>query len=144
MWLVETKVFPKIKKIFLVKGRTKNACNRLFKLVKLDYHRKFVYTYNELFETIDGNEFITMYKIQPQDFYNFNAWQDKCYRTLSTGEFNTTHIFTISSNNGNSLMVMVKQDVYGAIESQSEMLPNTRSCKAKVLSPSERATALKK
>ena len=40
MWLVEAGYFAKIELFFLVKGHTKNACDRMFNLVKLGYHKK--------------------------------------------------------------------------------------------------------
>lgn len=143
MWLMETKVFPRVRLFFLIKGHTKNACDRLFNLVKLDYHRKNVYTYDELFKTIDENEFITAHKMQREEFYNFEKWQDKYYRKPTGGEFNQTHVFTISSNNGQKPTIMVKQDIHGAIERIDDLIPNNRSRKAKVLPPQERAIALK-
>ena len=81
--------------------------------------------------------------MQREEFYNFEKWQDKYYRTPTGGEFNQTHVFTISSSNGRKPTIMVKQDIHGAIERIDDLIPNNRSCKARVLPPQERAIALK-
>ena len=46
MWLVEYNIFPRVR-FFLVRGRTKNAADRIFNLLKLHYHQKNIYSYDQ-------------------------------------------------------------------------------------------------
>ena len=48
MWLVENRIFPQAKIVFLVKGHTKNAADRMFNLLKLSYHKRNIFTYDEM------------------------------------------------------------------------------------------------
>ena len=43
MWLAEVKLFPKVSICFLARGYTKNSADRLFNLLKLDYHKKCIH-----------------------------------------------------------------------------------------------------
>ena len=48
MWLVENNCFPtKVKIFFLVKGHTKNSADRMFNLLKHQYHRRGIFTYKQ-------------------------------------------------------------------------------------------------
>lgn len=78
--------FPKVTLFFLVKGQTKNACDRLFNLVKLDYHKADAYTYDQLYDRINANEFITAHKMKTEDMFDFIQWQDRFYRALAGGD----------------------------------------------------------
>ena len=56
MWLVEAGHFPKATLLFLVKGHTKNVCDRLFNLVKLNYSKKDIFTYDAMCENMNANQ----------------------------------------------------------------------------------------
>jgi hypothetical protein len=71
MWLVETKVFPKVTLFFLVKGHTKNAADRMFNLLKLTYNCKDIFTYDQLFDVLNANEHVHVHKMEPCHFFNF-------------------------------------------------------------------------
>ena len=108
MWMVETQIFPRITLFFLVKGHTKNACDCLFNLVKLQYHRKNIYTYNDLLENLNDNEDITAIKMEKEEFKEFVKWEDSYYRTPANGTFKDTHVFTIEGRrNGGKPTVLV-------------------------------------
>ena len=55
MYLLEMGIFPKVNILFLVKCQTSNSYGRQFNIVKIVYHRKNTYMYNQLFETINEN-----------------------------------------------------------------------------------------
>ena len=71
MWLVEMHYFPEINLFFLVKGHTKNACDRLFNLVKLDYHKQNTFIMEELLECLNKNEFVTCERMEKDEFFDF-------------------------------------------------------------------------
>ena len=99
MWLVENKIFPRVKIFFLVKGHTKNAADRMFNLLKHQYHRREdIFTYDDLHKTLSMNEYVDVFQMPPNHFHNHLEWQDKFYRTPTGGEFKQSHVFTICAN----------------------------------------------
>ena len=147
MWLVEMGIFPRIRLIFLVKGHTKNSCDRLFNLVKITYHHLNVYTYDMLIDTINKNEFITVHKIESSEMYDFCKWQDLFYRSPASGTFKQTHIFEISGPKhvSNSTPTLLKKwDYDGADVRTDSLLPTRRNQKCKYLSLPERELAISK
>ena len=98
MWMVEMEYFAKITLFFLIKGHTKNVCDRMFNLLKLGYHRKDIFTMDELCDCVNENDFINVSCMQKQDFKDFLKWQDGFYRSPETDNFNSTHIFEKTSD----------------------------------------------
>ena len=142
MWLVEVGYFPKIRLIFLVKGHTKNSCDRLFNLLKINYHRLNIYTYDQLVNVINKNEFITAHKMKSSDMFDFLSWQDVFYRTPD-GEFKRTHIFEISGEtHGSTPTLLKKWDYDGSDMRTDSLLPTSRNKKCWHMPASERKIAI--
>ena len=162
MWLVENKIFPRVKIFFLVKGHTKNAADRMFNLLKHQYHRRNIFTYNELHKILSTNEYIDVFQMCPNHFHDHQEWQDKFYRTPTPGEFKRSHVFTICSNNHGitthinaprpnarrpnvprqvviTPTTLHKQDDNGSIIRIDDLMPTTKSRKARRLDPDLRA-----
>ena len=66
MWLVEAKIFPKVTLLFLVKGHTKNSTNRMFRLMKLTYHFRYIFTHDELHSVLSENEFVNVIRMSQE------------------------------------------------------------------------------
>jgi hypothetical protein len=143
MWLVENKVFPKITLFFLVKGHTKNAADRMFNLLKLSYHAKYIFTYYQLHGILNENQYVNVTKMKRENFHNHLEWQNRYYHSPAGGEFNKTHVFTICSNNyGRQPTLIIKQDNYEAECQIDSLLPTTRNRKARKLNEEVRAAAI--
>ena len=143
MWLVENKVFPKITLFFLVKGHTKNAADRMFNLLKLSYHAKDNFTYDQLHGILNENQYVNVTKMKSENFHNHLEWQNRYYRAPAGGDFNKTHVFTICSNNyGRQPTLLIKQDNCEAECQIDSLLPTTRNRKARKLNEEERAAAI--
>ena len=144
MWfLVESGFFPEVKIVFLVKGHTKNAADRLFNLLKLIYHRKNIYTYHDLYTNLDANGFVTVHKIRQKNFHDHLEWQQtKMYRPPEGGEFKQSHVFTIRKHGTCTLTTLIKQDCNDSIQRYNSLLPK-KADKAKVYPKEERARRIK-
>ena len=68
IWLAEAKIFPKITLLFLVKGHTKNSDDCMFNLLKLTYHSRDIFTYDELHSVLSENEFVNVIKMSQAIF----------------------------------------------------------------------------
>ena len=150
MYLVENKIFPRVRILFLVKGHTKNSADRMFNLLKHQYHRRDIFTYEELHNILNANQYVDVFQMKPNHFHNHLKWQDTLYRTPAAGEFKKTHVFTICSPThsihnarpGNIQALpteLLKQDDNASIIRVDSLLPTTRNTKAKKLDPNERA-----
>ena len=144
MWLVENRIFPQVKILFLVKGHTKNAADRMFNLLKLSYHKKNIYTYDQMQDVLNGNEFVDVHKMRPEDFFDHDKWQDQHYRKPTGGEFKQTHVFTIKYRGGQTggATVLLKQDDNDAVIRLDNLMPTRKSRTAKILNKEQRVEAI--
>eukprot|EP00957_Ditylum_brightwellii_P077825 5914697-Ditylum_brightwellii.AAC.2 len=111
MWLVETMVFPKVTLLFLMKGHTTNAADRMFNLLKLSYHAKDLFTYDVLHAALNENKYVDVMQMRKENFHNHLEWQDWHYCAPKVGDFNRSHVFTICRNNySNGGTLLFKQD----------------------------------
>ena len=148
MWLVESKVFPRVRLFFLVKGHTKNAADRMFNLLKNHYHKRDIFTYEQLYDTLNTNQYVDVFKMRPCHFHDHRKWQDTIYKTPEGGEFKRTHVFTICAANSGipalrnrrefSSTTLLKQDNKESTIRYNDLLPTTKSRKAQRLNPEER------
>ena len=141
MWCVEIQIFTKVTLCFLVKGHNKNSADHLFNLLKLTYHFKDVFTYDQIFNVINENEYIEVHKITLNEMFNFLKQQDKFYRT-SADEFKETHFFTISQNEGRAPTILCKQNDKEVVICFDSLLPTSRDRKCVKLLPTERKVSI--
>lgn len=102
-------------------------CDRLFNLVKQTYHKKNIYTYDELDEEISRSNYVTNFRMRSEHFKDHTSWQDKFYRTPTGGEFKQTHVFTIYKN---CPTVLCKQDYSDSPVRVDDLRPTGQSRKA--------------
>ena len=124
LWLVEAGVFPTVRVVFLIKGHTKNAADRLFNLLKLDYHNRNIYTMAEMITVLDKNDHVTVSQLGPNDFYDFQGTLNKYYRSLESSQTTRTHVFEILST---APTVLRKQDIATATVRTDNLLPTKRN-----------------
>ena len=124
----------------------------MFNLLKNYYHKKDIYTYEQLYEMLNMSQYVDVFQMRPCHFHDHRKWQDTVYKTPAGGEFKRTHVFTICSNNHtipallcnqqfSSATTVVKQDNYESIIRLDNLLPSSQSKKAKKareLNPEER------
>ena len=94
VWLVESAKFDRVSLIFLVAGHTKNPCDRMFNLMKLEYHHKNIFDVDDLINSLGAHPLVDA---QPApDFKDYDAYFDKGYER-PTG-FKQFHCFEIVSS----------------------------------------------
>jgi hypothetical protein len=96
-WLMAMGYFKEIHFIFLVVGHTKNAADRLFDLLKQDYRKQNLFTFDELVQTFDKSSSLTIHPTLAADFLNYSKLLDGLYRPL-TGNMKTNHIFSCTDD----------------------------------------------
>jgi hypothetical protein len=56
LYLVEMRYFLTVEFVFYIRGHTKNACDRMFNQMKLQYHKKDIFSWSQALETLDTKE----------------------------------------------------------------------------------------
>ena len=95
MLMTEIGIFKKASNVYLVRGHTKNACDRMFMLLKQHFHHKNVYTMDQLHRNLNENDDVNAVEIKSNKFFNLDELLDKYYKRPESGSVNRTHIFTM-------------------------------------------------
>ena len=127
LWLAETGFVKQATLLFLIKGHTKNKCERFYNLVKRTYHNKNIYCEEELDGILGIQDNITIHRMLPPNFQNFEKWQFQFYTELDNNSM--FHEFTFGASENNLTTVGCK--VYSDARKQSfDPLPTRRTTRA--------------
>ncbi len=96
-WLMAVGYFKEIHFIFLVVGHMKDATDRLFNLLKQEYQKQNLFTFDELVQTLDKSSSLTIHPTIAKDFLNYSKLLDSLYWPL-TGNKKTNNIFSCTDN----------------------------------------------
>jgi hypothetical protein len=96
-WLMAIGYFKEIHFIFLMVDHTKNVADRLFNLLKQEYWKQNLFTFDELVRTLDKSLLLTIHPTVAEDFLNYSKPLDSLYQLLS-GNIKTNHIFSCTDD----------------------------------------------
>lgn len=99
MFLAEAQYFHEVEFVFLIVGHTKNSADHLFNSLKKNYHSENLFTMNQLLETLNTSEKVTVHAALPTDFFDYTTFFIKFYRKMA-GMIKINHIFSASHANG--------------------------------------------
>ena len=88
--------------VFLIKGHTKNDCNRTFNLMKIDYRKKDIFTPDGLIEACSKHDQVTCIRFSPNDFKALSEFQDK--HIIGLPRIKNKHIFTVMAADPNEIL----------------------------------------
>ena len=94
--LVEMGFFKKVSFVFLIRGHTKNICDRYFALMKKFFHKSQVYTYPDLIEILNKQEHVTVLPMETDVFKDMDKFLNKHFRHLPSGSVTINQIFSSS------------------------------------------------
>jgi len=107
-YFVERGWFDKVNLIFLVKGHTKNDCDRMFNLLKVQWHKSNVYTFNQALAILGAVE-----NVLPIDASNihidYTSLFEKWYKQPASGTIQKNHIFTFDKATIKNCLLTTKQ-----------------------------------
>ena len=95
-FLVEQKFFRKVNLIFLIKGHTKNMCDRMFNQMKKNYRNRNVYTLEDTYKILDLQDNVIVAPVKGEEL--FRDWDevfDEIYKRPKAGTIKKNHIFSI-------------------------------------------------
>ena len=86
--------------IFYIRGHTKNAADRLFNQLKLNFHNKNLYTVDQCIEQFNKGKHVEAIRLTlgvMKDYYNF---ENHLYKTFDTNVVTKSHVFKSSNDLG--------------------------------------------
>jgi hypothetical protein len=102
-YLVKLKICSTARAIFLVKGHTKNDCDRMFNLLKAKYRKSNVYTPLELMELMNTHPQCNAIYMKPSDFKNWDALENTMVKKATS--ILSNHIFVVRARDSNRMMM---------------------------------------
>ena len=109
LYLVEVGYFETVNLIFLVRGHTKNPCDRMFNTLKKDYHRSNCYTFAMLADML-CSENVEVLPVEEDDWENWDAYLDTFYMRFQSGTVQCNHIFSVAKETGETVMSLLEAD----------------------------------
>jgi len=105
--LVKMGVASVARAAFLVRGHTKNDCDRLFNVMKKEYRNNNIYTPDDLVKSLQHPQ-VEPVHVDADAFFDWDAVEEM-YISRPVGETNQNHMFTVDINTdkGNSMAVAV-------------------------------------
>eukprot|EP00977_Amphora_coffeiformis_P029354 scaffold40233_cov191-Amphora_coffeaeformis.AAC.1 len=129
-FLVELKLYKRINVSFLVAGHTKNICDRLFNLLKLNYRQSNVYCAAQLLQVLNTSADVTAVGVDHTHFYDWDAFEDTIYRKIKSGTVTRTHLFEFDASRPGVLVTKdtVLADSFGSEQNLvKKMVKETRA-----------------
>ena len=88
--------------IFLIKGHTKNDCDRMFNPLKCDCRKTNVCAPQDLVQCMNAHEQVFALQMNPQDFMDWDTFEDR-YMVKKVRDVKKWHVFTITLDNPHQL-----------------------------------------
>jgi hypothetical protein len=103
-YLVEAGYFEEVNFVFYIVGHTKNPCDRWFNQLKRSYRRRNIYSFEQLIESMQTHQYITVTVAKTSNFQDWDKYFDSLYKRLTPGTTHKTHIFTARKENKMTLL----------------------------------------
>ena len=94
-YLVEKGWFKSVNLIYLVKGHTKNHCDRFFNLLKNNWRKRNCFCFNDAMDLMSNEEKYEL-KRAKNLFFDYDLLFDSFYKRPESGTVSSNHIFTFS------------------------------------------------
>jgi hypothetical protein len=102
-FMVKLKVCRIAREIFLIKGHTKNDCDRMFNLMKFDYRKVNCFTPQELISIVNKHPQVNAVPMNPAEFKDWDELENKMIDKMDGVKKN--HIFTVHTNDSNTMAI---------------------------------------
>lgn len=118
-FMVKLRVCRTARAIFLVKGHTKNDCDRMFNLMKFDYRKVNCYTPPELLAIVNKHPQVNAIPMRTAEFMDWDALENKMVGKITGGSLKNNHVFTVRSRDSNAMLI---QECSGALASRQVLV----------------------
>ena len=103
--LVEMKHFEKACVTFLVRGHTKNCCDRMFNLMKKDFHKRDLFAHDDVLTRLGSNDRVSIVDFPPEEFRDWGKHFDQHYKKMVSGTVAENHVFCVFNNKPTTMMI---------------------------------------
>jgi hypothetical protein len=103
-YLVEMSYFLKVEFAFYMHGHTQNACDGTFNQLKLKYHKKDVFTWQQALDTLNIKENVNVVNTKEECFKDYGALLNKFYGNFKAGTIQKNHIFWVEDTDASLSM----------------------------------------
>ena len=103
LFLVKRGVCDVARAVFLIKGHTKNDCDRMFNLMKKEYRKKNSYTPDDVLSNLGKHPHVKVIRARVPNFLDWDKYFDVYMRR--TEDVKTNHIFECHANDPCNLHV---------------------------------------
>jgi len=112
VYMVKRKLCRVARAIFLVRGHTKNSCDRMFNLLKKEYRKADIHTPKDLFEILGNHESIRISK--PWGFFDWDAMENRFMKVPK--DVKKQHVFTVDCDRDPKITQIFCQTTHGEPE----------------------------
>ena len=120
-YIVEKGWAESVNLIFLIKGHTKNACDRNFNLLKKEWRHKNIYTMEQTFDVLNACE--NVHAIDASGlFYDWDSLYDGFYKKPESGSVNKNHIFSFTISNIDKRCIMTSKEAANSEDTHQQNL----------------------
>ena len=93
-YFVEIGWFREVNFIFLIKGHTKNVCDRMINLLNIRWHKSNVYAFSQALDVLNSVEDVIAIDASENFHHNYNKSLSDFYKQPVPGTISKNHIFT--------------------------------------------------
>lgn len=102
--MVNLHVARTVRAVFLVRGHTKNDCDRCFNLMKCNYRITNVYTPRDLIRCINDHDQVSALLMDLFEFYDWNSFENQ-FMILEIAGCKTQHVFTVKDTEPHVMLI---------------------------------------
>jgi flavodoxin len=110
LWLVERGFFCESTVLFLIRGHTKNACDRMFNIMKKLYHKTDTFTFAQLLKTIQVDGQVAILQATAETFIGWDDALKQFYTKFQPNTIFKNHIFSCFSTAPSTLIIKEWRD----------------------------------
>ena len=127
-YMLELRYFKRINLIFLVKGHTKNMCDRMFNSMKQRYHHRNIYTLEDTYKILNLDDMVTVFPTTSTNFYDWDSFYDTVYKRPKGGSIKKNHLFQYSDELLDTCSLMTKVADCSTVAQSQELTKLPRGC----------------
>jgi hypothetical protein len=107
LYLVHMGYAKAVNAIFLVRGHTKNPCDRMFNLLKKAYRKANCYTPVQLMDILNSQDQCEAVECEQEHFRDWEKLQNCFFRPMPSGNVKSNHIFSVSDDNPDVMKIQL-------------------------------------
>ena len=127
-YMLELRYFRRINLIFLVKGHTKNMCDRMFNSMKQRYHHRNIYTLEDTYKILNLDDKVTVFPTTSTNFYDWDSFFDTVYKRPKGGSIKKNHLFQYSDELLDTCTLITKVADCSTVAQSQELKKVPRGC----------------